>query len=354
MLHSVPANQQCAFCYKLSDAVLKVCAQCKARNYCSVECQAQDWRTGHKHFCGRAGEYGRDYCVQASPGKGMGVFALRDFARGEKIMAERSLFGEIMLLRTPLFGSSVVTRQSGVGGVTVPPASQAAVDQLLPVDGSVEDKINLNSIACDGTGVKGGLFVRMSRVNHHCLGNTEHFFVAKRGVMVLSASFVIKRGQEITFAYKGLGNVDDFKRRRQNLKKVFGFDCACEVCTTSKLSSRILACLERDDQIFELISESRMEEAIRVGMKQLAEYDAIGMPLIHYGRTYYDLFQAAIAKEQFVDQGRVFVRKSAEYMVMLCGEGNDDDIEQKLAYAERPELHRNYLLCDRADRCGVQ
>jgi hypothetical protein len=290
MLHSVPANQQCAFCYTISDAVLKVCSLCKARNFCSAECQAQDWRSGHKQFCGSVGEYGRDYGVQASPGKGMGVFALRDFARGEKIMAERSLFGEIIILDSPLFGSAVVTQQSGFGGVMVPPVSQAAVDQLLPAGGSVVDKINLNSIASDDKGIKGGLFVRMSKVNHHCLGNTEHFFVAKRGVMVLSASFVIKRGQEITFAYKGLAGVADFKHRRRNLEEAFGFDCACEVCATAELSSRILACLERDDQIEHLISRSRMEQAIRVGTRQLAEYDAIGMPLIHYGRTYYDLF----------------------------------------------------------------
>jgi len=284
--------------------------------------------------------------MQDSPGKGVGVFALRDFARGEKIMAERSLFGEIILLESSLFGDAVVTQQSGFGGVVVPPASQAAVDQLLPVDGSVKDKIQLNSIAYDDKGIKGGLFVRMSRVNHHCLGNTEHYFVAKRGVMVLSASFVIKRGQEITFAYKGLASVADFKHRRQNLEKAFDFDCACEVCTTAELSSRILACLERDDQIFKLISMARMEQAIRVGTRQIAEYDAIGMPLIHYARTYYDLFQAAIAKKQFVNQGRVFVRKSVEYMVMLSGEGNNDENDKRLAYAERPELHRNYLLCN--------
>ena len=288
MLHSIPANQQCAFCYKISDAVLKVCSQCKARHFCSVECQTQDWRTGHKQFCGNAGEYGRDYCVQASPGKGMGVFALRDFARGEKIMVERSLFGENTKF---LVGEKVVC----------PPASQVAIDQLLPVGGSLEDKLHLNSIAYDDKGIEGGLFVRMSRVNHHCLGNTEHPFVAKRGVMVLSASLVIKRGQEITFAYKGLASVNDFKHRRRNLKMAFGFDCACEVCTTAELSSRILACLERDDQIFFLISMARMEQAMRVGMKQLAEYDAIGMPLINYERTYYDLFQAAIAKKKFVN-----------------------------------------------------
>jgi hypothetical protein len=343
---STPADRQCAFCYLISDSALKVCSKCKARYFCSVECQAQDWRTGHKQFCRGVGEYGRDYCMQDSPGKGVGVFALRDFARGEKIMAERSLFGEIMVTRPLLFGliSETVVTQSGLG-VVCPPASQAAVDQLLPIGGGLVDKIRLNSIAVDDVGVKGGLFVRMSRVNHHCLGNSEHYFVAKRGVMVLCASSAIKRGQEITFAYKGLASVDDFKHRRRNLQQAFGFDCACEVCTTTELGCRILGCLERDDQIFKLVSMARMEQAIRVGMRQLAEYDAIGMPLVNYMRTYYDLFQAAIAKKQFVNQGRVFVRKSAEYLVMLCGEGNNDDIERHLVYAERPELHRNYLLC---------
>ena len=86
-----------------------------------------------------------------------------------------------------------------------------------------------------------------------------------------------------------------------------------------------------------------MRQAIDLGIQQINLYDEIGMSQKFYQRTYYDLFQAAIAEKHTLDQGREFVRKAAEYLTIICGDGNNDDIEKYLKYASNPSLHRNYL-----------
>jgi len=45
-------KEMCACCYKpLSTDKSKCCVECKAVYYCSRECQATDWKAGHKKDC---------------------------------------------------------------------------------------------------------------------------------------------------------------------------------------------------------------------------------------------------------------------------------------------------------------
>ncbi len=46
----------------------------------------------HKVWCGKSGEKCIDYEIRdAGEGKGLGLFTLRDFERGEKILVERAV-----------------------------------------------------------------------------------------------------------------------------------------------------------------------------------------------------------------------------------------------------------------------
>jgi hypothetical protein len=63
------------------------CGGCNKHPYCSKECQRQDWKQ-HKIWCGRTAEVGVDFELRDA-GKGLGYFALRDFAVGEKVLVER-------------------------------------------------------------------------------------------------------------------------------------------------------------------------------------------------------------------------------------------------------------------------
>ena len=46
------SNAYCSNCGKLGPN--KKCSACSLRQYCSKECQLQDWKSGHKDFCKKA------------------------------------------------------------------------------------------------------------------------------------------------------------------------------------------------------------------------------------------------------------------------------------------------------------
>ena len=45
------------------------------------------------------------------------------------------------------------------------------------------------------------IFINMSRVNHHCIGNTDHFYISQHKVAILTAIRTIEPGEEVTFSY---------------------------------------------------------------------------------------------------------------------------------------------------------
>lgn len=94
-------EKSCSYCYAREAEPLKKCSKCKKRPFCSRECQVLDWKNGHKRWCGRSGELGTDFEIKESPGKGLGVFALRSFARDECIMVERPIVFSRILSSDP-------------------------------------------------------------------------------------------------------------------------------------------------------------------------------------------------------------------------------------------------------------
>lgn len=85
----------CGYCYEVE--VTLCCGQCKKRHYCSKECQKNDWKYGgHKFWCidssksdtKSPGELGVDFEIRDSDGKGLGLFALRDFEINDKVIVE--------------------------------------------------------------------------------------------------------------------------------------------------------------------------------------------------------------------------------------------------------------------------
>ena len=87
--HELPPT--CGWCYTTALHGVKRCGKCKKRIYCSRDCQLNDWKFGgHRHWCGIAGELGHDVAVRSiGATKGRGLFALRRFSRGDKLLVER-------------------------------------------------------------------------------------------------------------------------------------------------------------------------------------------------------------------------------------------------------------------------
>ena len=81
-----------------------------------------------------------------------------------------------------------------------------------------------------------GLFIRMSRVNHHCLGNTIHRYLENRGAKILVASRAIQEGEEITFSYVSQSS---FNVRRTKLSLTYRLICNCNICTNPDMESEL-------------------------------------------------------------------------------------------------------------------
>jgi hypothetical protein len=235
----------CAFCYAPAKKLL-VCGRCLKRRYCSKDCQSSDWKeASHKYFCGKAGEIGIDYDIRPTEdGRGLGVFTRRSFEKNDIIMAERPI----------IKANDDVFHKNGwdqIGWDQIPSSVRPAIRALLPIDGTIKQKIQTNGMACtDDTDHvhETGLFVTMSRVNHSCLGSTTHLYLENRRAKILVASRDINEGEEITFSYQAGKKTDE---RKRILRVTYGFVCQCPPCTTNP---EIEAMLMRSRDSFHLIS----------------------------------------------------------------------------------------------------
>ncbi|KAJ8604516.1 hypothetical protein CTAYLR_000929 [Chrysophaeum taylorii] len=325
----------CGWCYG-SEARL-ACGKCKKRVFCSRACQVQDWKRGHKQWCGRSGEAGFEFEVREALGsKGLGVFALVDMKRGFKIMAERP----------------VATRH-GKEEKEEPAATRAAVDALLPVGGSREDKIALNGMSLDAevhsTGT--GLFVRMSRVNHDCVPNALHHYHAPSGVKLLVACRDISAGEEVTMSYLPTESQDALLggslTRAQFLALKWRFVCGCRACSDPKLNAKIEELRERDARILKLGQRGDFAQALRCGEAILRLYDDLQESHKLYAKTYYEMFQLAVARRKTLAKAKGYIKLAHDNYLHFLGDAvTDETLEMYALLVKSPAAHRAYLAAD--------
>jgi hypothetical protein len=329
----------CAFCYAPAKKLL-VCGQCHKRRYCSKDCQSSDWKeASHKHFCGKAGEIGIDYDVRPpEDGRGLGMFARRSFEKNEIIMAERPIIK---------FNDGVFHKNGWdqIGWDQIPASVKPAILTLLPTDGTIKQKIQTNGIACtdDTDDVhETGLFVKMSRVNHSCIGNTTHLYLENRRAKILVASRDIQEGEEITFSYRPGKKTDE---RKRILRVTYGFVCHCVACTINPEIEYMLArSTELDKEIMEYGSMGKIDQAIQKGKALLQIYDKLGVSSWLYKRTYYDMFQVAITKRKSLKDGSEYIRKAHEAVLAFTSDKDNESFRKMKSFVDSPSSHRNYLL----------
>lgn len=332
----------CSYCYAAPEKLLRY-GLCQKRKYCSKECQRLDWKQcHHKHFCKiGAGEIGIDWEVKESPkvadSGGLGVFALRLFHKDEIIMAERP----IMQFPTPSsrLGYDLLNEES------VPVSARSAVLNLHPPNGSLGDKFLLNCMSLTDNDKEGdditGLFIRMSRVNHDCLGNSLHRYMENRNVKILVASRDIEEGEEITFSYTQQA---DARTRKVMLRINYKFTCRCSVCTNPDLEAELERMRELDDAILSLGSQGKVELAMQKGKALIKLYDKIGISSWLYQRTYYDLYQVAITKRNSYKEGINFINKAYESALAFTSDEQNETVVRTKSFVTAPSSHRNHLL----------
>ena len=337
--------QTCSYCYvkagSAACSVLRWCAKCQKRRYCSRDCQVADWKAGHKHWCGKSGELDFYFEVRVSPGKGLGVFALRAFERNEKIMAERPVVvfhngGESMLRALE----------------SLRPSMRQAVEDLEPFQGPginpgvastshLVRKVQRNCMSLgDEEGAGTGLFIVMSRVNHCCVGQASHWFAGSQCVKLLVAVKSISPGDEITMSYT---KTVPYKQRQAKLKLAYGFQCSCPGCTDPELRSALDQDHEMDEALPRLMQHpSTLPKAIRLGKQLLAKREDLGLLEGCY-RVCYDLFQALVMQRSTLKEAQFYVRKAAQVYEAFVGI-SDAQSKRYRALAADPSVHRNYLL----------
>ncbi|KAJ1458567.1 hypothetical protein M885DRAFT_561790 [Pelagophyceae sp. CCMP2097] len=326
--------RNCAYCYA-SAAGFKACSKCGHRFYCSREHQVLDWKKGHKHWCGKAGELGYDFEVRAAEGKGLGLFALRDFQRCEKILVERPV------ITVDKHDAAALAR------VRLPPdeaaSVQTAVDALAPGSGDLRRTFETNCCALDDGDSAGGLFVHFSRVNHDCVGNSAHVFVPEHGLMLLVANFEISRGAEVTFSY--CEQVPSKAERAWKLQFAWGFSCACAACNDAGLGAKLDRVYDLDAAVARLGSTGNVAASLRAGRALVCLYDELRLPRRLYSRTFYDMFQIAISKRAHHRDAFKFIKLypalSHEHAQLYYG-CDCQEVRMKAKLVADPSSHRNY------------
>ena len=211
------------WCYGLGAA--KWCAKCQ-RAYCSRECQIKDWKVGnHKVWCGKTGEKCIDYEVRDAGEKGLGLFTMRDFKRGEKILVDRAVaiqsegewridFGEVIRNATLKYATMALA-----------PAGSTDLTEKF--------RANCAALGGDGEEAGSGLFLNLSRVNHDCIGNTSHYYIPDLKLKMLVADCDILAGSEVSFSYAS----NALSSKRAILIGLCGFQCFCTACKNPEIAN---------------------------------------------------------------------------------------------------------------------
>jgi hypothetical protein len=318
-------NNCCSNCYKAEPAFK--CGGCKSRKYCSDKCKIQDWKEGgHKLWCGAIGELGKDYEIRLTDVKGLGMFALRNFERGEKIAIEKP----ILTFSSP----DLLHKNIRLDGLLE--SQVEAIRNLAPSGSSnLYEKIALNMMSNGNS--ESCLMINLSRINHDCIGNSDHLFEEKHKLMLLIANCPIRTGDEITFSYSN-------KTPHFLLREKWGIECNCE--HVDKLQ-RIKTL---DDEIYEFGSTNRQDKAIASAKELLKIYDDLKLGILSYSRTYYDLFSISVSRKKTLNDAMIWIKKALEEELLKysgCKDQSLGNIDKYKRYVSNPSSHPNYLVADR-------
>jgi hypothetical protein len=92
-----------------------------------------------------------------------------------------------------------------------------------------------NSLPCGSGPSATAVFPTISLINHSCLPNSHYNWNDSLEMETVHVTRTINAGEEITICYTDSGST---RIRQAYLKRHFGFDCSCEVCSLSIVDRR--------------------------------------------------------------------------------------------------------------------
>lgn len=324
------AIRHCAYCLRALEAPqdIKTCGKCKRRAYCSKDCQLLDWKMGkggqgHKNWCGiEYGEEDLDWVVQPVAGKGLGLVAKRDLPRGFRILVDGALTSE---------------------------TQHVGLQDLEPRGGSLREKWKLNALDCGDAGPSSVVCLRLSRANHACHNNADHWFDQTHAVKVLLATRDIKAGDEICINYAAFNDPATSltaQAARTILSIKWGIVCGSDCyCRNAQVARRIAKMRELDREIASLITSNPVL-ALTKAKKLLSMLEEDQAPAMSLRRTLYDAFQVAVLKRKTLPEARDFARRTSEVVAQSL-HPNNADVAHYAQLHRQPSSHMKYLLLDR-------
>jgi hypothetical protein len=364
---SLDMPRTCSYCYSPLDKIL-CCSRCSKHPYCSRECQATDWKQ-HKIWCGSTAELDVDFEVRdAGEGRGLGIFALRAFEVGEKILVERCVLkvaecleGEEKLEEVARqFVNLPVSVQTAVislhqGAVTPGDVADAFLTHQFG-HGVLQFKYNAFGIESEGSG-SSGICVTASRLNHSDLPNCNRYYLPSQKLLVISVGQHIPHGDELTITYttpnahtphphSNASAMDAYDAHRKFIKDTWKFTCTCVACCDSRIGAKLVRIEQLDAELLTLGGSNRQKEAYKVGESIISLYDELGLGAARRHRTWYDMFQMAITREEGLEDAKLCIQNTLDYWIISCGGSNPEakEIARMRSLRDSPQLHRNYML----------
>lgn len=283
--------RHCSFCLNsIQDQAIKLCGKCRKRAYCSRECQTADWSSegkgqGHKNWCNlQCGEEDMDWKVCAVPGKGLGLVAKRLLPSTYRILVD-----------------CCHSRND-----------HPAIKDLMPINGKYKEKFDLNCVGC-GDDRSAALCLRISRANHDCKANADHWYDETFKVVVLFAQRDIAEGEEITINYQLFNDISrnvSAQESRFVLQNKWGIICPMNCfCHDKEMEKLITRSRELDQKVISLASQGNSLQALDFVNELMNNHEILSSSFLNKTRTLYDGFQVAIMRKKTLNSAKTYIEK---------------------------------------------
>jgi hypothetical protein len=339
---------------------------CCGRPYCSAECRAADWvpvpsggrGQGHADWCSSTGSgrmcvEGVDWAVKfISEQRGCGVVALRPIPRGARIIVERAMPRmEVDAFCNRSSNAELVTEEES-------PVRQeviAALEQLTPLDGTFDEKLDNNTLGTPDDGAV--MCVRVARINHSCEPNAYHVYDPAAKCKVVLCQFPVRAGQEISISYV---NAFDPSRRTEGvheylalLRAHWGIACPQDcVCADEEVLASVESARYLDSSIEQLCALGKLAPALGycetlLDLYEDEDYHRVVTDNIRI-RTLIDACTMAVMRADTAEKAQKFATLAHALLASTMGPKGAKTLEWE-RYAADVTTHKNYLVADKME-----